>query len=110
MRRDLTTWALVAALVFGPAMWSLVQPVTTYAVAVQSAADVPTLTAHERDRLHLAEMAIENAALRLQLVQVQLRDAQEALRREVAALARDGYRLDRTAAGEWTYVETGGER
>lgn len=103
MRSDLTTWAVVAALVFGPAVWSLVRP-----ASASQAVAAPTLTAHERDRLRVAELAIENAALRLQLVQVQLRDAQEALRREIAVLARDGYRLERTPAGEWTYVEAGG--
>lgn len=103
MRSDLTTWMMVAALVFGPALWSLVRP-----ASASQAVAAPTLTAHERDRLHLAEMGIENAALRLQLVQVQLRDAQEALRREVAALERPGYRLDRSPAGEWTYIEAGG--
>lgn len=97
MRSDLMTWVMAAALVFGPAVWSLVRP----ASAAQAGA-APTLTAHERDRLHLAELAIENAALRLQLVQVQLRDAQDVLRREVASLARDGYRLDRSASG-WEY-------
>lgn len=101
-RTDLATWAMVAALVFGPAMWSLVRPAAAQAV------EAPTLTPHDRDRLALAETRIENAALRLQLVQVQLRDAQDALRREVAALERPGYRLERSPSGEWTYIEVGG--
>ena len=103
MRSDRMTWVLTAALMVGPAVWSHVRPATEAVIAFQ-VVEAPTLSAHQQDRLRLAERDIEVAALRLTLAQVQLRDAQTALQQQVQALAHEGYRLERTEAGAWVYT------
>lgn len=64
----------------------------------------PTLTDAEQAALREQVLVVEIALLRLQLAQVQARDAQMALRQQVQALDREGYRLERTEAGAWIYT------